>query len=88
MTITKTLPQEFKSRLLKELNELPQKKIEEVLDFIFFLRSREVIDPSQAYFWTRQWQKMEMKAEHDKRKKRIIGNGTVTNLLKELDRCR
>lgn len=88
MTITKTFPQEFKSRLLKELNELPQKKIEEVLDFIFFLRSREVIDPSQAYFWTRQWQKMEMKAEHDKRKKRIIGNGTVTNLLKELDRCR
>jgi len=34
-------------------------KLREVLDFVCFIKAKDVIDPAQAYFWTRKWQRME-----------------------------
>jgi len=75
---------QYKGELLKEIEELSSEKIKEVLDFVCFIKAKEVIDPTQAYFWTKQWQQMEKEAEEDKTAGNIIGNGTVESLLKEL----
>ena len=79
---------QYKGELLKEIEELSSEKIKEVLDFVCFIKAKEVIDPSQAYFWTNHWQQMEKEVEADKSAGNIIGNGTVGNLLKELKRRR
>ena len=77
---------QYKGELLKEIEELSSEKLKEVLDFVCFIKAKEVIDPTQAYFWTNHWQQMEKEVEDDKSAGNIIGNGTVENLSKELKR--
>ena len=79
-----TLATEYKEELLKELEGLPSDKIKEILDFVCFIKAKEVIDPSQSYFWTRKWQDMETEADEDEKEGNIVGNGTVEGLLREL----
>lgn len=70
--------------LVEEVNtlSLPQQRV--VLDFVHFLRIKTMIDPTQAYFWTRRWQQLEQSAERAKITGRRLGDGTVGNLLKIL----
>lgn len=70
--------------ILEELEGLPKEKLKEVLGFVSYIKAKEAIDPTQAYFWTRGWQKMEADAEKDKRTRKIIGNGTAKGLIREL----
>jgi len=79
-----TLTMQYKKELLREIEGLPPEKMREILDFVCFIKAREVIDPAQAYFWTVKWQRMEREADKDKEAGNIIGNGTVEGLLKEL----
>jgi len=70
--------------IIEELEGLPKEKLKEVLGFVSYIKAKEAIDPTQAYFWTRGWQKMEADAEKDKRTLKIIGNGTAKGLIREL----
>lgn len=70
--------------IIEELEGLPKEKLKEVLGFVSYIKAKEAIDPTQAYFWTRGWQKMEADAEKDKRTRKIIGNGTAKGLIREL----
>ena len=70
--------------IIEELEGLPKEKLKEVLGFVSYIKVKEAIDPTQAYFWTRGWQKMEADAEKDKRTRKIIGNGTAKGLIREL----
>ena len=70
--------------ILKEIEEMPEEKFQEVLNFICFLKVKDVIEPEQMYFWTKEWQDMEKEAELDKEKGNIIGDGTIKDLLKTL----
>lgn len=74
----------YKEDLLNEIKGLPAAKVKEVLDFVCFIKAKESIDPRQSYFWTKRWQEMERDADNDKKAGRIIGDGTVVNLLKDL----
>jgi hypothetical protein len=78
-----TVEQERKE-LLKEIKSINSEKIREILDFVYFIKTREAIDPAQMYFWTRQWQIMEQEADSDKARGRILGDGGVKDLLKKL----
>lgn len=71
--------------IIEELEGLPKEKLKEVLGFVSYIKAKEAIDPTQAYFWTRGWQKMEADAEKDKRTRKIIGNGTAKGLIRELE---
>lgn len=75
---------ECKKELLQEIEGLSFEKIKEVLDFVCFIKAKDAIDPTQAYFWTKRWQEMEKEADIDKEAGNVIGNGTVEDLLKEL----
>lgn len=70
--------------ILKEIEKMPEEKFQEVLNFICFLKVKDVIEPEQMYFWTKRWQDMEKEADLDKEKGNTIGDGTITELLKKL----
>ena len=72
--------------VLSEVKRLPPVELRETLDFIRFLRLRHSIEPDQAYFWTKKWQKMELRTEQDKKKGRVIGDGSMKGLTKSLGR--
>jgi hypothetical protein len=67
-----TLNMQYKKDLLSEIEGLPLDKLKEILDFVCFIKAKEVIDPAQAYFWTRKWQDMEREADKDKEAGNII----------------
>jgi hypothetical protein len=77
---------QYKKDLLREIKRLTPEKLKEVLNFVCFIKAKDVIDPTQAYFWTKKWQRMEKEADKNKEADNIIGNGTVEGLLTELKR--
>jgi hypothetical protein len=75
---------QYKKELLREIEDLSFGKVKEILDYVHFIKAKDVIDPSQSYFWTRNWQAMEKEADRDKKAGNIIGDGTVNDLIKKL----
>ncbi len=70
--------------IIEELEGLPKEKLKEVLGFVSYIKVKEAIDPAQAYFWTKGWQKMEAAADKTKKAGKVIGNGTAKGLIQEL----
>ena len=77
---------DYKEELFREIQGLPDEKLKEILDFTYFIKAKDAIDPSQTFFWTRKWQDMEREADKDKESGNVIGDGTLNGLLKELDK--
>ena len=48
------------------------------------LKPAKLVDPSQAYFWTKEWQVGEQEAEEDIRKGRIKRLKSVKELMDDL----
>lgn len=72
--------------VLEELQTLSPAQLKEVRAYVFFLKARRTIDPTQLYFWTKQWQGWEREAEADRRAGRVVGDGTLKGLLTALKR--
>jgi hypothetical protein len=47
---------------------------------------KKLIDKSQAYFWTRRWQKAEKEAAEDIKAGRVNAFESVDKLIKDLDK--
>ena len=80
--ITSTLAKE----LIEEVRTLAAGQLRELRAYVYFLKARGAIDPTQLYFWTRRWQEWEREAEADKRAGRVVGDGTLKGLLRALKR--
>jgi len=76
----------YKEELLSEIEGLSAEKLREIVGFACFIKAKDVIDPSQSYYWTKKWQQMEKEADRDKDEGNIVGDGTLENLLDELKR--
>ena len=48
------------------------------------LKPAKLVDPSQAYFWTEEWQKGEAEAEKDIREGRVRKFKSVRDLIRDL----
>ena len=59
-------------------------RIEETEEGVL-LKPAKLIDPSQAYFWTKEWQAGEREAEEDIKKGRVTKTKSVNELFKKLD---
>ena len=46
---------------------------------------KKIVDKSQAYFWTKQWQEGEKEADKDIRAGRVKTFDSVEELIKDLD---
>ena len=58
-------------------------RIEETKDGVV-LKPAKLIDPSQSYFWTKEWQEREREAEEDIRKGRVKRFRSVKKLMEDL----
>ena len=50
------------------------------------LKPRKLIDPSQAYFWTKEWQEGERQVEQERRQGKAKRFRSMKALVKDLDR--
>ena len=50
------------------------------------MKPAKLIDPSQAYFWTKEWQAGEREADEDIRRGRVKGFKIVKDLMTDLRR--
>ncbi len=60
-------------------------RLEETRDGVL-LKPAKLIDPSQAYFWTKEWQAGEQEVEEDLRKGRVKAFKSVKELMRDLQR--
>ena len=64
-----------RKELLREIKRISSEKIREILDFVYFIKTREAIDPAQMYYRIRQWQSMEKAADIDKERDKTDAKG-------------
>lgn len=57
----------------------------EVIDGAILLKPKELIDKDQAWFWTKEWQEGERKADEDIKAGRVKEFDNVEDFIKELD---
>jgi len=74
----------YKQEILQEISDLSSSKLKEVLNFVHFIKAKEAIDPTQAYFWTKRWQEEEKEADKDKAAGRVVGDGSAKDLMRAL----
>jgi len=60
-------------------------RLEETKDGVL-MKPAKLIDPSQAYFWTKEWQAGEQEAEEDIRKGRVKRFKSIKELMTDLQR--
>ena len=77
-----TLPASVRERLSIEEGDLVEIDVE---DERAVLIPKKLVDKSQAYFWTRKWQKGERAADEDIKARRVKTFHSVDELIKELD---
>ena len=58
----------------------------EIVDERAVLMPKKLIDKSQSYFWTNQWQEGEKEADRDIKAGRVKTFNSVEELFKDLDR--
>ena len=59
-------------------------RLEETKDGVL-IKPAKLVDPSQAYFWTKEWQAGEREAEEDIRKGRVKAVKSVKELMRDLN---
>ena len=78
-----TLPAAVREQLGIEEGDIVEIKVEEDRAV---LMPKRLVDKSQAYFWTRRWQKGEREADEDIKAGRVKTFESADELIKELDR--
>jgi AbrB family looped-hinge helix DNA binding protein len=80
-----TLPASVREQLGIEEGDIVEIEVEEERAV---LMPKRLVDKSQAYFWTRRWQKGEREADEDIKAGRVKTFESADELIKELDRKR
>lgn len=61
-------------------------RVEEMVGGVV-LKPAKLVDPAQAYFWTKEWQAGEREAEEDIRKGRVKAFKNIKELIKDLKKA-
>ena len=77
-----TLPASVRRKLGIKEGDLVEVKVQ---DDMALLLPKKLIDSSQAYFWTKEWQAAEKKATEDIKAGRIKAFDTVDELINDLE---
>lgn len=78
-----TLPASIRRRLSINEGDLVEVVVQ---DDKAVLLPKKLIDSSQAYFWTKEWQESEKEASEDIKAGRVKAFDTVEELLADLDK--
>jgi antitoxin MazE len=77
-----TLPASVRKKLKIEEGDLIEI---EIIDEKLVLVPKRLVDKNQSYFWTKEWQEAEQKADDDIKNNRIKVFETAEELFKDLD---
>ncbi len=77
-----TLPAAVRKRLGIQEGDIVEVLVE---DDRAILLPKKIIDKSQAYFWSREWQEAEKEASEDIKSGRVETFETAEQLIKDLD---
>ena len=78
-----TIPAEIRKRLnLKEGDLVDFELSKEGI----LIKPQEIIDRSQAWFWSKRWQEEEKRVEEDFKKGKVVVSKDVEQFVKELDK--
>ncbi|MEA3311702.1 MAG: AbrB/MazE/SpoVT family DNA-binding domain-containing protein [candidate division WOR-3 bacterium] len=76
-----TIPKRLRERYNLEEGDLLEYEEQEG---VILLKPRKLIDPSQAWFWTPEWQRREREAEEDIRAGQVKRSASAEELVEEL----
>jgi len=76
-----TLPAELRKRVRARAGDV---FVADVEDDAIVLRRKHLVDASQAYFWTKEWQKAEREASADVKAGRVKRFRKVADLIADL----
>ena len=90
MTLSTTLREKGQLTIPAEIREAIELKAGDILEFEIVdgrivITPKIVIDPDQAWFWTKRWQKMEREADADFAAGRFRSFDNVEDFLADLD---
>ena len=77
-----TLPASIRKKLNIEEGDIIEMSVE---DEKVVLAPKKLVDKSQAYFWTKQWQEAEKQAEEDISSGRVKSFGSADELVDDLE---
>lgn len=78
-----TLPKEIRLKTSMEVGDFVEVKLDEEGHIV--LTPKKLVDASQAYFWTEEWQRGERKADEDIKAGRVKQFNSVTEAVKYLE---
>ncbi|MFH1087221.1 MAG: AbrB/MazE/SpoVT family DNA-binding domain-containing protein [Chloroflexota bacterium] len=78
-----TLPKEIRRRTNMQPGDFVQVELDEKGHIV--LTPKKLVDASQAYFWTEEWQKGERKADEDTKAGRVKRFKSAAEAVKYLD---
>jgi len=78
-----TLPKEIRLKINMEAGDFVEVKLDEEGHIV--LTPKKLVDASQAYFWTEEWQRGERKADEDIKAGRVKQFNSVTEAVKYLE---
>jgi len=78
-----TLPKEIRLKTSMEVGDFVEVKLDEEGHIV--LTPKKLVDASQAYFWTKEWQRGERKADEDIKAGRVKQFNSVTEAVKYLE---
>lgn len=78
-----TLPKEIREKTNMQPGDFVEVKLEEEGRIV--LTPKKLVDASQAYFWTEEWQKGERKADADIRAGRVKRFKSAADAVKHLE---
>jgi AbrB family looped-hinge helix DNA binding protein len=78
-----TLPKEIRLKTSMEAGDFVEVKLDAEGHIV--LTPKKLVDASQAYFWTEEWQRGERKADEDIKAGRVKQFNSVTEAVKYLE---
>jgi AbrB family looped-hinge helix DNA binding protein len=78
-----TLPKEIRLKTSMEVGDFVEVKLDGEGHIV--LTPKKLVDASQAYFWTEEWQRGERKADEDIKAGRVKQLNSVTEAVKYLE---
>ena len=78
-----TVPKEIRLKTNMQAGDFVEVKLDEEGRIV--LTPKKLVDASQAYFWSEEWQKGERKADQDMKAGRVKEFNSVTDAVKYLE---
>lgn len=91
MSVLRRIQRNFQITIPSAIRKIFNLKIGDLIEFEVVndeikIKPKVVMDKSQSWFWTKDWQKREKEVEKNFREGKILVSETVEDFIKEIDK--